>query len=72
MLVAPLSTNETARLARLLGLDVLGTEPETELDALTGAASLACGVPVDAQGKVQRLVELNSDLTAQPLQQEET
>ena len=46
MQVAPLPTNELERLARLRALDVLDTEPEPELDALTRAASLVCGVPI--------------------------
>ena len=46
MQVAPLPANERVRLARLRALDVLDTEPEPELDALTRAASLVCGVPI--------------------------
>ena len=46
MQVASLPANEQARLARLRALDVLDTEPDLELDSLTRAASLVCGVPI--------------------------
>ncbi len=46
MQVASLPANEVVRLARLRALDILDTEPDLELDSLTQAASLVCGVPI--------------------------
>ena len=43
---APVPANESARLQRLLALNVLDTEAEPLFDALTQAAALAVGAPI--------------------------
>jgi two-component system, sensor histidine kinase len=42
----PLPTNETARLERLRGYDILDTPPEEAFDDLTRLASYICGTPM--------------------------
>lgn len=46
MSLAPLPTNEAARLQSLRDLQVLDTAPEAQFDALVKVASLVCGVPI--------------------------
>ncbi len=46
MQIARLRDNEASSLLALQALDVLGTAPEAQFDALVQAASLVCGTPI--------------------------
>ncbi|MCU0881590.1 MAG: ATP-binding protein [Hyphomonadaceae bacterium] len=46
MIVAPLPTNEARRLAALLDLGILDTEPEAALDGLVACVAQATGAPI--------------------------